>query len=120
MKKLLTLAMALCLVLTCVGSAFAEDTLNALLPNCPLDHNTMYSAKVIEEKTGYKIAYDQLPADNWLDKLGMIIGNEEDYDYVMANTAAQNLVMNFAEQGALVDLTPYLADHPNLASVLTD
>ena len=120
MKRIFVLLLALTLVFTCVSGAFAEDTLRALLPNCPLDRNTLYSARVIEEKTGYKIAYDQLPADNWLDTLNMIIANGEDYDYVMANTEAQNLIMNLAQQGALVDLTPYLADHPNLASVITD
>ena len=120
MKRILVLLLALSLVCTCVSGAFAEDVLHALMPNCPMEHNSMYSAKVIEEKTGYKIVYDQLPADNWLDKLTMIIANEEDYDYVLANTAAQNLVMNFAEQNALVDLTPYLADHPNLSAAISD
>ena len=120
MKRTLGLLLMLVMVFTCIGGAFADDTLHALLPNCPLDRNTLYSARVIEEKTGYKIEYDQLPADNWLDTLGMIVPNTEDYDYIMANTEAQNLIMNLAKDGALVDLTPYLEDHPNLASVITD
>jgi putative aldouronate transport system substrate-binding protein len=83
------------------------------------DYNTYPVAKMLEEQTGYKVAYDMLPQDSFQDKLNLLIASGEPYDIVTLNgdNLSKALVADYAKRGALTDLTPLLdAYGPNIRS----
>ncbi|MDF2923727.1 MAG: family 1 extracellular solute-binding protein [Paenibacillaceae bacterium] len=94
----------------------AKPALTVLHPYFSKDLNTLPSAKVIEEKTGYKVTYDMLPNDKPEDKLNLIMGSGQEYDYIkLTGSNAKNLFTNYAKQGALVDLGPLIDQYgPNI------
>jgi pyruvate/2-oxoglutarate dehydrogenase complex dihydrolipoamide acyltransferase (E2) component len=57
-----------------------QPVLRQLNLNIPQDYNTLPTAAVIEEMTGYKVQYDMLPSDAAMDKLNLIMASEESYD----------------------------------------
>lgn len=148
MKKLSIMSLALAAVMTfstfvgCSGSAesssskatetssssVASETgtteeekpvLKQLMINSADDYNTYPVAETVREMTGYTVQYDMLPKDEAADKLNLIMASEEEYDIVtyIGDTA---LVMNYAQNGALVDINPYLDNAPNLKAAISD
>jgi putative aldouronate transport system substrate-binding protein len=86
------------------------------------DFNTYPVAKVLEEKTGYKVQYDMLPADNAKDKLNLLISSGEPYDVITTNGGSdyKALYADYAKRGALVDLTPLIDQYgPNIKASLS-
>jgi putative aldouronate transport system substrate-binding protein len=78
------------------------------------DYNTYPVAKVIEEKTGYKVKYDMLPADKSEDKLNLLISSAEPYDAITIG-GNKALYADYAKKGALVDLGPLIDKYgPNI------
>lgn len=71
------------------------------------DYNTYPLAKVIEDKTGYKVKYEMLPADKAMDKLNLLISSAEPYD-VITISGEKAVYTDYAKMGALVDLTPLI------------
>ncbi|OKP72215.1 ABC transporter substrate-binding protein [Paenibacillus sp. P3E] len=71
------------------------------------DYNTYTLAKVVEEKTGYKVKYEMLPADKAMDKLNLLISSAEPYDVITIN-GEKAVYTDYAKMGALVDLTPLI------------
>lgn len=82
------------------------------------DYNTYPVAKDIEELTGYHVEYDMLPSESAMDKLNLIMASGEDYDIVVIGGDMQR-VMEYATQGALTDINPYLQYAPNLDAAIS-
>lgn len=78
------------------------------------DYNTYPVAKLLEERTGYKVKYDMLPADKPMDKLNLLMASAEPYDAVTITTE-KTVFTDYASKGALVDLTPLIDKYgPNI------
>ncbi|WP_248926870.1 extracellular solute-binding protein [Paenibacillus hamazuiensis] len=74
------------------------------------DYNTYPVAKVLEERTGYKVQYDMLPQDKPQDKLNLLIASAEPYDAITTGGGSdfKALYADYAKKGALTDLTPLI------------
>lgn len=74
------------------------------------DYNTYPVAKVLEEKTGYKVTYDMLPQDKPDEKLNLLISSGEAYDAVTiaGGSDMKALYSDYAKRGALTDLGPLI------------
>lgn len=96
-----------------------KPVLKHLLINGTEDYNTYPVAADIKEMTGYTVQYDMLPKDEAADKLNLIMASEQEYDVVTYGGDVA-LVMNFAQNGALVDLTPYLDSTENIKKAVSD
>ena len=87
------------------------------------DFNTYPVAKMLEERTGYKVEYEMLPQDKPQEKLSLLIGSGEKYDAVtiLGSPEFKALYLELAQQNALTDLTPLLEEHgPNLLSGISE
>lgn len=73
--------------------------------NVSFDPNTDGMAKVYEEKTGYKVDYSVLPAENADEKLLMEVASGADYDVVQVGVSQFQALLS---QGALLPLTDLL------------
>lgn len=95
---------------TVAASSGPKPELKALMRWMKDDYNTYPVAKMLEEKTGYKVAYDMLPADKPGDKLNLLIASSEPYDIVSigGDNSSKALYADYAQKGALVDLTPLI------------
>ena len=83
------------------------------------DYNTYPTAQVIEEGTGYQVEYDMLPSDGAADKLNLIMATQEPYDIVVYG-GDSSLIMNYAKEGALADLNPWLPMTAYLKDAIND
>ncbi|MDF2922592.1 MAG: extracellular solute-binding protein family 1 [Paenibacillaceae bacterium] len=83
------------------------------------DYNTYPVAKMLEEKTGYKVQYDTLPQDKATDKLNLLIASGESYD-VISMYPDMAAYFNYAQSGALIDLTPLIDKYgPNIKQAVS-
>lgn len=83
------------------------------------DYNTYPVAKLIEEKTGYKVKYDMLPQDKVNDKLNLLMSSGEPYDLVTI-AGDRSLYGDYAKKGALVDLGPLIDKYgPNIKAKIS-
>ncbi len=72
----------------------------------------------ITEKTGYKVEYDILPADNPSDKLNAIMAAGADYDFIVLNDKSR--YADFASQGALMDMKELVEQYaPSIATTIS-
>lgn len=106
------------LLLSGCGTAGQKDVegkpvLRALINNIKVDPNTYPVAKMLEEKTGYKVEYDLLPQDNAQEKLSIVLASGEEYDYITVLAAQYNLFVDYAQQGALKDLDSLIEKYGN-------
>lgn len=86
------------------------------------DYNGYPVAKMLEEKTGYKVQYDMLPQDNAVDKLNLLISSSEPYDAITTGGGSdfKALYSDYAKRGALVDLGPLIDKYgPNIKAALS-
>lgn len=84
------------------------------------DYNTYPLAKVIEERTGYKVNYEMLPADKAMDKLNLLISSGEPYD-VITVAGEKAVYTDYAKMGALVDLGPLIDEFgPNIKASISE
>lgn len=101
----------------------AKPALKALQVNQTEDYNTYPVAKVLEEKTGYKVQYDMLPADQPQEKLNLVMASGESYDTVttLGGSDYQALFTDYAKKGALTDLTPLIDKYgPNIKAQISE
>ncbi|MBM7567821.1 extracellular solute-binding protein [Paenibacillus sacheonensis] len=83
------------------------------------DYNTYPVAKMLEDKTGYKVKYDMLPQDKPSEKLNLIMSSGEPYDLVSASSDMA-LYSDYAQKGALVDLLPLIDKYgPNIKAAIS-
>jgi putative aldouronate transport system substrate-binding protein len=81
------------------------------------DYNTYPVAKVLEDKTGYKVQYDMLPQDKPQDKLNILVASAEPYDAITTSGGSdfKALYADYAKKGALTDLGPLIDKYgPNI------
>lgn len=98
-----------------------KPVLKYLGPNCADDVNTRYEASIIEKVTGYKVQYDMVPNENPQDKLSLIIASGEQYDVITANGWLKEYCLEFAKQGALMELDPLMEEYgPRLKTVIPE
>ncbi|GLX66115.1 extracellular solute-binding protein [Paenibacillus glycanilyticus] len=76
-------------------------------------------AKLLEEKTGYKMQYDMLPQDNPAQKLNLLMASGEPYD-IVTSYIDMALYSDYAKKGALIDLTPLIDQFgPNIKNAIS-
>lgn len=84
-----------------------KPTLKVLQMYTKEDVNNHVIAKLLEERTGYKINYETLPQDKPYDKLNLLMAGGESYDVVsMGNN--KSVYAKYAASDALTDLQPLL------------
>ncbi|MGG6310386.1 extracellular solute-binding protein [Paenibacillus macerans] len=74
------------------------------------DPKTEYVAKYIQERTGFHVEYELLPAENADEKLNLMVSSKENYDIVKLNAAQ---FYNLASAGALEPMDELLESHGN-------
>ncbi|MBD2863195.1 extracellular solute-binding protein [Paenibacillus oceani] len=86
------------------------------------DYNRHPVAKLLEERTGYKVQYDTLPQDNPQEKLNLLIASSESYDAITTPGVStyKALYSDYAKRGALVDLGPLIDKYgPNIKAAIS-
>ncbi|WP_127587196.1 extracellular solute-binding protein [Paenibacillus koleovorans] len=136
-KKMLSISVIASLALVsaaCSGGAGKDDTgtkpgntveppkpkpaLRALNQYARYEPNQDPVAKALETATGYKVTYDLLPAENPDEKLNLLMGSKEEYDFMKLVPAQY---YKLATSGALEPLDDLLAKYaPTLKSITTD
>ncbi|MDR6553430.1 extracellular solute-binding protein [Paenibacillus qinlingensis] len=104
------------------AAAGPKPTLKALQIWQKDDYNTYPVAKMLEEKTGYKVQYDMLPQDKPEDKLNLLMSTNEPYDAVTISGTSDSKAQwaDYAKRGALVDLTPLIEKYgPNIKKMIS-
>ncbi|WP_456289605.1 extracellular solute-binding protein [Paenibacillus sp. AK002] len=74
------------------------------------DPKTEYVAKYIQERTGFNVEYELLPAENADEKLNLLVSSKDNYDLVKLNAAQ---FYNLASAGALEPIDELLEAHGN-------
>lgn len=100
-----------------------KPTLKALSSWMKDDYNTYPVAKMLEEKTGYKVQYDMLPQENVQEKLSLLVASAEPYDAITipGTSAYKALYSDYAKRGALVDLGPLIDKYgPNIKASISE
>ncbi|OPA72964.1 ABC transporter substrate-binding protein [Paenibacillus selenitireducens] len=69
-----------------------------------------YTSQYINEKTGYNVKYEMLPAENGNEKLNLLMANKESFDVMKLNSEQ---FYNLATAGALEPIDDLLAAHGN-------
>ena len=123
LRRSLTLCLALVLMLSlfapAVAGTEAEPVLKVLYTKGGFEAppaNDPIKAK-IEADTGIKFEFISPPSSNYTEQLHIILASQKDLpDIVAFNVKAD--VFDYAEQGALLDLTPYLHLMPNITSLI--
>jgi putative aldouronate transport system substrate-binding protein len=82
-----------------------KPTLRMLIGSRNFDPNTYPVAKLLEEKTGYKVQYEMLPAEGANDKLNLLMANKEQFDIIKIS---RDQYMKLAIEGALEPLDELL------------
>ena len=108
-SRIFAALMAVGLLASCEGgnqsaSVGEKPTLKILMNNITADPNTYPVAKMLEEKTGYKVQYDLLPSDNVEEKLNLILSSQEEYDGIQILSKYREKFVDYAKQGALTEL----------------
>jgi ABC-type sugar transport system, periplasmic component len=80
------------------------------------DPNNYPTQKMLEQKTGYKVQYEALPAENADDKLNLLMSNKEAYD-ILKLTPAQ--FTKLAQEGALEPLDDLLKKYGQTVTKVT-
>jgi putative aldouronate transport system substrate-binding protein len=107
MKKLLCLALCVLMAAGCVlpaGLAEGKPVLKVLTGFLSYDANTDPSAALVEEITGYKVQYDQLPAEDMLTKLNAILAAKDPYDVIVMGYATFENTVGLGAYRELNDL----------------
>ena len=79
------------------------------------DYNAYPVAKVLEERTGYHVEYDMLPQDKREEKLNLVMAYGDSYDIVTIMGSGRARYIDYAEQGALIELVPLIDQYaPNI------
>ncbi|MEK4977297.1 extracellular solute-binding protein [Bacillus sp. FSL K6-6540] len=74
------------------------------------DPKTEYVAKYIQERTGFNVEYELLPAENADEKLNLLVTGKNNYDIVKLNAMQ---FYNLASAGALEPIDELLESHGN-------
>jgi putative aldouronate transport system substrate-binding protein len=68
----------------------------------------------IEEKSGVRVEIDSPGSSGYMDKINILMASGEYPDAFMINNGDRNRLLQFATDGLLTDIAPYLDKYPNL------
>ena len=120
MKKIAMLLLAAVLLTALLPMAMAEEkpTLRVLGPYVGFDPNNDPTGQAIEEKTGYHVEYNMLPAENATENLLMRIASGESYDILRIS---EDQYQELLSRNALLPLDDLLAQYgSNLTTKIFD
>lgn len=92
------------------GTTAEKPGLRMIMQYGLFDPKTEYVAKYIQERTGFNVEYELLPAENADEKLNLLVSSKDNYDFVKLNAAQ---FYNLASAGALEPLDELLESHGN-------
>ncbi|WP_339295964.1 extracellular solute-binding protein [Paenibacillus sp. FSL W7-1279] len=92
------------------GTTAEKPSLRMIMQYGLFDPKTEYVAKYIQERTGFNVEYELLPAENADEKLNLLVSSKDNYDFVKLNAAQ---FYNLASAGALEPLDELLESHGN-------
>ncbi|WP_195575648.1 extracellular solute-binding protein [Paenibacillus sp. 1001270B_150601_E10] len=87
-----------------------DKGLRMLMPYSRFDPNKDFMAGFIQEKTGVQVNYEMLPAENFDEKLNLLVANKEPID-IMKLSSGQ--FYQLASSGALEPLNDLIDQHGN-------
>jgi len=87
-----------------------KPTLHMIMQYGMFDPKTEYVVKWIQERTGFNVEYELLPAENADEKLNLLVSSKDNYDLVKLNAAQ---FYNLASAGALEPIDDLLESHGN-------
>ena len=120
MKKMAMLLLAAVLLTALLPMTMADEkpTLRVLGPYVGFDPNKDATGKAIEEKTGFHVAYNMLPAENATENLLMRIASGESYDILRIS---EDQYQELLSRNALLPLDDPLAQYgSNLTTKIFD
>jgi len=95
-----------------------KPVLRQLQPFDRFDPNAEFTAKFLEEKTGYKSVYEMLPEEMANEKLNLLMSNKEKYDILRLT---KDQFFTLAEAGALEPLNDLIDQYgPNLKAGISE
>ncbi|HML49255.1 MAG TPA: extracellular solute-binding protein, partial [Clostridia bacterium] len=94
-----------------------KATLKYLMGYTATDPNEEPPAKKIEELTGYKVIYYNLPSEGADEKLNLELSSGAEYDIIRMTV---NQFRTLAPKGALVDIGPYMENTTYLKGIMND
>ncbi|MBD2843845.1 extracellular solute-binding protein [Paenibacillus sp. IB182496] len=74
----------------------------------------------LEEQTGVRVEVNSPGSAGYMDKLNILMASGEYPDGFMVTEANRAKLLQFAGDGLLTDLAPYLDDYPNLSEVMPE
>lgn len=92
------------------GKTADKPNLRMIMQYGLFDPKTEYVAKYIQERTGYDVNYELLPAENADEKLNLLVSSKDNYDIVKLNAMQ---FYNLASAGALEPIDELLESHGN-------
>ncbi|AWP28982.1 extracellular solute-binding protein [Paenibacillus glucanolyticus] len=92
------------------GKTAEKPGLRMIMQYGLFDPKTEYVAKYIQERTGFNVEYELLPAENADEKLNLLVSSKDNYDLVKLNAAQ---FYNLASAGALEPIDELLESHGN-------
>ncbi|MFE0560620.1 extracellular solute-binding protein [Paenibacillus sp. NPDC058910] len=92
------------------GKTAEKPNLRMIMQYGLFDPKTEYAAKYIQERTGFNVEYELLPAENADEKLNLLVSSKDNYDFVKLNAAQ---FYNLASAGALEPIDELLESHGN-------
>ncbi|PAK55219.1 extracellular solute-binding protein [Paenibacillus sp. 7541] len=92
------------------GETAEKPNLRMIMQYGLFDPKTEFAAKYIQERTGYNVEYELLPAEGADEKLNLLVSSKDNYDLVKLNAAQ---FYNLASAGALEPLDDLIESHGN-------
>ncbi|MBT2761548.1 extracellular solute-binding protein [Paenibacillus sp. ISL-20] len=92
------------------GTTAEKPGLRMIMQYGLFDPKTEYVAKYIQERTGFNVEYELLPAENADEKLNLLVSSKDNYDLVKLNALQ---FYNLASAGALEPIDELLESHGN-------
>ncbi|MFD1175945.1 extracellular solute-binding protein [Paenibacillus puldeungensis] len=92
------------------GKTEGKADLRMIMQYGLFDPKTEYVAKYIQERTGFNVEYELLPAENADEKLNLLVSSKDNYDIVKLNAAQ---FYNLASAGALEPMDELLESQGN-------
>jgi len=71
----------------------------------------------LEEKTGIRIQIESPGSSGYMDKLNILMASGDYPDAFMVSASQRNKLLQFAADGMLTDLKPYLDQYPNFKNI---
>ncbi|GGF94448.1 extracellular solute-binding protein [Paenibacillus abyssi] len=95
-----------------------KPVLRQLMQYNRFDPNDYYVGTFLKEATGYEVKYDQLPVENFDEKLNLLMANQEPYDFMKLNPIQ---FAHLASSGALEPLDELVETYgTNMKQVISE